>query len=326
MLRIPVVVLSVVAGILVLTTAAIWVARKFISRSPLPDYVVKVDSSTIAYMEIYPGDPAGDTIILRKIDTLWEIRVQPEMWKPASARYTRSIIRQISEIKPAFIVTTEPDQWHRFKVDTTGVRIVLRDAQEKVLADFIVGNFNFLPGQGMVTYVRLTDEPTVYAVNEFIELGLSPKINDWRDATLIRDSWRDWKIIEISCRDKLFVIAADTATPGNWTLNSRPVDSLLTVRLLQKLVFLRADAFADDVSPDQLPPQPSLSIRITKDGGSITEVRFYSFRQDTMIRVLAVSSLQPRNVIMEMKPRWRVHEYVEEYLSQVLETPSAMCR
>ena len=63
-----------------------------------------------------------------------------------------------------------------------GKRVTLRDASEKILADFIIGNeVKDRPGQ---RYVRVPDQKPTYGVN--VKVDLSTKFADWIETNLLK--------------------------------------------------------------------------------------------------------------------------------------------
>ncbi len=299
--------LLIILGVAVLLVGIGIILKLRKQTRQLPEFLVQIDTSQIAYVELLPGSPDADTIYLRRASNQWLIRVLDTIWKPALASYVRSNLASLAELKPLYIASTDEKQWSQFGVDTQGLRVRLYDHNHQLLADFIVGTYHFQPG-ATITYIRLPEDPTVYAVGKFLEVGLSPKISQWRESILIRNQWQKWHSIELICSGTHTLIQYDS-TARTWQLNNQlTIDSALIARFLPKFTFLRGNNFVDTLTPNQL-GNPILTLRIHGTQQGTTELQLYTASNN---QILATSSLQAQDVLLTIEPPDRIHDIIQE--------------
>jgi len=136
-----------------------------------------------------------------------------------------------------------------------------------VLADFIVGRFNFnQQTRQALSYVRLTEEEEVYAVDGFLSMTFGQDINAFRNKQIL-------KIDGVDAVNGIQLQSGDTALNfqklnGNWVLNNeQPVDSTKMATYLSGLLFVAGNTFADDFTPSSNPEQ---SLRIQAGATPVT--------------------------------------------------------
>ncbi|MCX8491365.1 MAG: DUF4340 domain-containing protein [Cyclobacteriaceae bacterium] len=103
------------------------------------------------------------------------------------------------------------------------------------------GQFN--PGE-IFTYVRLTNEDEVYAVEGFLESSFNRSYTDWRDKSFLR--LKKEQITDIQFlypADSSFVL---TKKNKQWWIGAEPADSTKVNSYLSQLEFKNANGFADE--------------------------------------------------------------------------------
>lgn len=317
---------AVLGGLIVAILAGVllyqW-SRKRAAERRLPGFVVQVDTAEVTDILIFPPPTKGDSTHLRRVNTSrWEILTLAGVWKPASAQFVSSILRQIAHLRVGALVARSKDQWKEFGVDTAGTRIILKH-RDNVLADFVVGRLTYQQGVGMVTYVRLTDEERVFLVEKFLEIALTRRINEWRDQTLLHD-YNLWHRIEFHTPTETFLL---TKSGERWQLLlggrilPQPDSAQLDSYVRTSLGFLRSDAFIDTISADSLLGlSPAYAVYFYGVGDSLLSwLKYYPAQvQDTAERWWVVSSFQPENVFYSGKDRLfsQVWNKPLEWLSQ----------
>ena len=132
----------------------------------------------------------------------------------------------------------------------SGTRVQLYKG-DVVIADIHIGRvgFNqssdgqFNPG-GIFTYVRLTNENEVYAVEGFLESSFNRSYTDWRDKSFLRI--KKEKISEIQFiypGDSSFVL---TKKDKGWWIGAEASDSIKVNSYLSQLEYKNANGFADE--------------------------------------------------------------------------------
>jgi hypothetical protein len=224
----------------------------------------------------------------------WKMKANGREYR-TDDNYIRSMIWGISQLKAERIAASNENKWKEFEVtDSLALRVTLK-GKSKVLADLLVGKFNYQSPAGsnpfeqqgnMTTYIRVADEQEVYAVNGFIRGEISPEINRFRDKTIVR-------IRSGSLRKLTFQYPADSSLilekQGNlWTINGVPADSANVVQYINSMENLTEIGFTDD-SPLNGPPVFKLTIE--SDSALPAEVMAYA--SETANGYIITSSMNP---------------------------------
>jgi len=154
-----------------------------------------------------------------------------------------------------------------------GKRVTLRDASEKVLADFIIGKEVRGDRTGQ-RYVRVPGQKRIYGVN--LKVDLSTKFPDWIETNLLKvDASKIRKVAfdghkvnpdqgTITAGELLVIDRKDSAGP--WTLEDLPADKELSTEKLTALTSALADLKIVGVRPK--PEGLSNDLKLA-DGGEI---------------------------------------------------------
>jgi hypothetical protein len=156
----------------------------------------------------------------------------------------------------------------------------------EVLADLRVGKtgFNQQPGQqqfnpgGVFTYVRLSDQDEVYAVEGFLESTFDRSYNDWRDKAFLR--LKQNTITKVSFTypaDSGFVIEK---RDKKWWLNNTEADSAKVKSYLAQLEYKNATSFTDDFSGKA---SPQVVIQFNGVAGNLATVQAWKRTDDWVI-------------------------------------------
>jgi hypothetical protein len=151
-----------------------------------------------------------------------------------------------------------------------GKRVTLRDASEKVVADFIIGNEikgnERKEGSGAQRYVRVPGQKQIYGVN--VKADLSTRFADWIETNLLKveaskirrivfDNYKlqeapDGRGMILQRGEKLTIERKDSSGP--WTMEGIPTDQELSEDKLRALT----DALGDLKIVGVRPKPPSL--------------------------------------------------------------------
>jgi Domain of unknown function (DUF4340) len=161
-----------------------------------------------------------------------------------------------------------------------GKRVTLRDASERVLADFIIGNEikgnERKEGSGGQRYVRVPGQKRIYGVN--VKADLSTRFADWIetnllkvDATKVRrivfDNYKlqeagDGRGMVLQRGEKLTIERKDSSGP--WTMEGLPADQELSDEKLRALTDALGDLKIVGVRPKppglKDPNQPEMKL------------------------------------------------------------------
>ncbi|MBL7850203.1 MAG: DUF4340 domain-containing protein [Cyclobacteriaceae bacterium] len=257
-------------AVILLSLILVFIAvRKF--RSPrlegnLPATLVELDTAKITEIIITPAKDRRQPVRLARAGG-WKL-MKGEQALRLEQGAAASLLRVLTSVKPERMASKKMEKWDEFQVgDSTGTRVQVM-AGTSVEADVVIGRSGFgqTPTQAYggpaFTYMRLHDEPEVYAISGFLDAQFNRAIDDWRDKSFLRVK-RD-SVTRVTFRypaDSSFVIEK---IGGKWTMGGDPVDSMEVRSFLSGMEYRNATAFAPAA------PAGSATVSVTLEKGSKT--------------------------------------------------------
>ncbi|NOX85719.1 MAG: DUF4340 domain-containing protein [Chlorobi bacterium] len=251
---------SKVLWIVLVVLVALFLILKFTDRSErtIRENLVSVDTARINRIEIKQPANGGHVELLKKNGN-WQVKEQERFFK-ADNRKVRSLLTEISALKPQSIAATSSEKWDKYKVsDSTGTRIQFKQGDE-IRADLILGRINFrVPKQEsqnpymrrqqeILMYVRPYEDENVYVTDGMVKLGLGSKPDDYRQKMLCRVNADEIKSVDFSYPGKSsFTVRQQD---NKWLLDDSPADSAKTVNYVRKLKNAMGNRFIHDFNPE----------------------------------------------------------------------------
>lgn len=223
--------------------------RKF--RSPrlegnLPVAVVKIDTARVTDLLVTPAKGNRETVRMTRSGG-WKL-MKGEQTLRLEQGAAASALRMLTGLKPERLAAKRQEKWNEFGVgDSTGTRVQVM-AGTSTLADLVIGRSGFgqtptasYGGPGF-TYVRLYDEPEVFAVGGFLDAQFNRTLDDWRDKSFLRLSKDSVNRVRFSYpADSSFVIDRQS---GKWLMTNMLADSTAIRSYLGGMTYKNATAFA----------------------------------------------------------------------------------
>ena len=188
---------------------------------------------------------------------------------PADSDMISNMIFELSALQAVQKVAAKKDRWSEFDVtDTTGVRVIV-NSDKKVIGDIHIGRFSYNQNtRKPKTYVRLTKEKDVFAVEGYLSMTFNRDINGLRDKSVFRGNRNDISRISVSYpADSSFTLINDEAS--GWTINGEPVDSTYMSNYLESISYTVGTEFRDDV---EIPVMTSAPYSLIIEGINMTSV------------------------------------------------------
>jgi hypothetical protein len=185
-------VVFIVLGLLFVITR--FTSQKKSNRSLQTD-IVQIDTSQVSSMLLYPVSEKGSELLFERKGPGWTVS-DGAIVASADDRSVLGALVEIQNLKAEQLVARSEDKWEEYQVnDSLGSRIILKEGN-KTLLDLVVGRFHYQPAQGgnnmygqnrgtAKTYIRLTNEEEVYAVEGFLAMSLNQPFERWRDQTIL---------------------------------------------------------------------------------------------------------------------------------------------
>lgn len=257
--------LVAVFGGLILLFVAVKLYRSPTLESNLPASLVEMDTAAVTELVVTPAKARSENIRIVKSGGWKLVRDNKNLRLDQGAG--PNALRMLMTIKPERMISKRSEKWDEFGVgDSTGthVRIMAGTSME---AELIIGRSGFgqAAGQGYgppYTYVRVADEPEVYAVSGFLDAQFNRVYDDWRDKSFLR-------LVRDSVNHITFHYPSDSSfvldkRQGKWMVNNDPADSVSVNSYLSSLGYRNVQAFASSQPTGSAP----IVITFEKNGKS----------------------------------------------------------
>ena len=238
--KILIIVLLVLAVAFVLTR----VFRAPARESNLDADALKVDTSGIHKIQLYPAADERTGVTLTKDGKQWKVS-RDKVNSRANGDRVETLLSRLATLKPERIATRKEEKWNDYRVsDSTGTAVAVFAGNDE--HKFIVGKES-----AGVTYIRKGGDDEVYAVSGSIASAFNLKFNDWRDPLLLQIMKNAvTKITFDYPADSGFVLAKNGKA---WMIDNTPADSAKTETFLNRLRLKKLTNFADDFSANSQP-------------------------------------------------------------------------
>ena len=222
------------------------------------DTLVALDTAVVDKIELYPQANEQQLITLRRQGDGWQLQAG-NLTDDADISLVKGMLNELADMRPQRLVATSREQWAAHEVaDSLGTRVKVYSG-EKLLADFVVGKFNFQPAtRSMSTSVRLAEDEDVYTVEGFLSSTFNRKAADLRDKTFIEfDNSQLQQLTFTYPADSGFVLSKNAA---GWLVDIEPADSSAVVSYLSSIRHMRFNTFADRAPAGQ----PAYQLQISR--------------------------------------------------------------
>ncbi len=248
-------------GLILLLTFVIKVPKE---KASLKGKILEFDTTEVSKIILYPKTGTGDAIEFSKNQDKWTVK-QGMISSATQKGVVQEIFNEISAIKPQRLAATNKSKWKEFELtDSLATRIKFQDKKGKNLADIMIGKFGYKQvnnpyggygGYGGniqgTSYVRLTKEKEVYAVEGFLAFSFNRSFDEWRDKSFLQTKKEDiTKITFTYPADSSFTLVKKDSL---WYSGTSVTDSSNTAQYLSTLGFLNAQTFKNDYKPVSSP-------------------------------------------------------------------------
>ena len=292
--RTLIIILIVLAGVFLVTRYF----RSRTSESTLKDFQVKLDTSKIDRISIYPKAEDQQEIRFTRKGYQWTVQ-KGEIIAEAEQNSVANIFAELLSAKADQLVAVDKEKWSEFNVDDSlGTRVVMNEGKRTRL-DMIIGRFNYQPSPGGyrggygqnygrgLTYVRMGDENEVYAVEGYLAMIFNQDFNSWRNQVLLSLTKNNITRITFDYpRDTGFVLVLQDSV---WMMDGMSPDSTSIAKYLNSLTRKAGGDFADDFSAVTA---PDYQLIIEGNNMQAVTVRAYPGTENKFI---LQSSLNPKS-------------------------------
>ncbi len=255
--------LLITLGVLIAILIVVMISDSKTEDRSFKKDLISLEVDQVNEIQIYPrGAATGSFVTLNKAEDTWKVSGEKGTFR-ADQNQVPNMIRQLNEITAERVAANKKDQWAKYEVnDSLSTRVVAK-GEKGELVDIYIGKFSYQQPantgaynpyqqqQGkMTTYVRLSKEKEVYAVNGFLSASFNKDVDQLRDRTVISGNSGNWTKVSVNHPgDSSFVMEKN----GNeWRINNMACDSASVVEYIRNLGSLRGSAYVQGLSQGEV--------------------------------------------------------------------------
>lgn len=211
---------------------------------------VKIDTSAVTQILIYPKAEKGKEIKITKTDKGWDLQ-NDKIKTAADSNTVRSLLANFVDVKSVSLGAADKSGWEEMQTtDTSGTRIKIITKDQTY--EMIIGKFGYDPSsRNGMTYIRHANEEPVYAIEGFLSMSINQGFNSWRNRAFIHGNKDNWNNLTFTYPgDSSFVI---TKQNNAWLVNGEAGDSAKILNYLNGLASMQSSGFVDSYSPSSTP-------------------------------------------------------------------------
>ncbi len=213
--------------------------------------LVKIDTSTVTKVVVFPKADDFAEVTLTREGSNWII-TKGDLTTIATSNNVNSLLGQLSLIKTKRIAAKNSEKWVDYEVEDDKATRLQVYAGTKLLRDFMIGRFSFNQQTRQATsFVRLTGEDEVYAVDGFLSMSLGQGFDAYRNKEILNVAQADFTGLDFRLEDYMFSF---NKSGKDWVMNNDiniPLDSALMYNLLNNIQNVSGSEFIDDFDPVQ---------------------------------------------------------------------------
>jgi hypothetical protein len=220
----------------------------------------------------------GKKVTLQKNDAGWKVSGATNTAYRADAQQVDQAIERLAHLQVKSVATRNPDNYTRYKADSTGTKVLLMN-DDKQLAGVIIGAPQFVSRREFNSYVRPINDKSVYAVDGFLGSSFSAEVDQWRDKGV-------WKLDKGQITGIDFQFPADSSyhikrvEKNKWISNGDTLKESSVRSILNQFSPLRVQHFVDSLSASNF-GEKLYAVQLHMSNGSQKTLRLKPFAGDT---------------------------------------------
>jgi len=266
-------------------------------RSTLKSTLVEVDTADVGRIIIIPEASAGKPFEFIRDGTKWTVTQDNIISAPVKGA-VENIFREVLAIGPQSLAAVGKSAWEEYELtDSLATRVKFLNKRGKDLGEIMIGKFSYKQvnnpyaaygGDNIegTTYVRLSAEDEIYAVEGFLAFSLSGAFNDWRDKSFLKCKKEDiTKVTFTLPADSSYTLALKDSI---WFAGNHPADSAKTSTYLNSIGLMDGQDFRDGYKPTSSP-----EYQMVIEGNNLLNVSVKCYKGESGDEYILNSSLKP---------------------------------
>lgn len=258
--------------------------------------LIQIDTASITTINLYPKSDEQKEITLSKENGMW-VATQGTVTTKANQSAIKALIGNLGLIKTKRIAAKKQEKWKDYEVEETSGSRVKVFAGSQLLEDFIVGRFSFnQQTRSGLSFVRLTNEDEVYAVDGFLSMTMSQGFDSYRVKEFIKLNTGDITSLTLTNNDG--TVRQFSAINGQWTKEGNPIDSTTMATYLTGIQNTFGGNFVDGLEEGTLSSQLFKTLTIAGNN-LVSSISVNCYRDINREKPYLMRSSQNKDAVFE---------------------------
>ncbi|MEM1093377.1 MAG: DUF4340 domain-containing protein [Bacteroidota bacterium] len=199
----------------------------------------------------------GETSTAEHSSGMWQLTAPMETL--ADSTVVTRFIESVQAIELSEVVSTNPERYAKFGVDSTAAQVRVTTAGGDDTAMFVGRQGNDFRS----VYVRLANDPRVFLTTE--RLTLPTDFSTWRDKTIFAIDPSAVQSASVMTPEHSYMLSA---TPQGWQVDGAAADSASVMQWLLRFAPVNADGFVSEADVEPIRTDATHRIAITQTDGT----------------------------------------------------------
>ena len=224
-------------------------AKLFSNKTPDRSFepeLVKIDTTLVTKILLNTKADNQEEVVLEKTGTTWQA-TKGDISVVANSATVNALLDQLVLVKTKRVAAKKKDKWSDYELEEGKANRIRIYAGNELLKDVVVGRFDFNQStRSATTFVRLSEEENVYAVDGFLSMAFGNGFNAYRNNALTKMRAEDILKVSLKNADQMIEL---TKNGSNWmSSNGQVLDSLKMANYLNALSTVKGSNFDDAFS------------------------------------------------------------------------------
>ncbi len=251
--------------------------------------LVKVDSSMVTALYLYPSSLDQEEIIISRIGQKWEL-ISGDKRANADQKLIKNMMGQLLLIVPKSVAATSNEKWEKFEVsDSSSTKVIVFENGEPTTTLFI-GKFSYNETtRSTTTYIRLKGDDEVYSIESMMGYIFNRGFLQMRDRTIIKGNKENWTKLAFNYSTRSSFVLNKLSE--HWLINGEVTDSAKTEKFLADISNVVSPNMMDGLKQELL--GDPISILKIEGNNLRNPIEVIAYPADTINKYFITSSLNP---------------------------------
>ncbi len=253
--------------------------KKKNSKTVLDSNLISIDTAKISKIEIIKALDNKKDILFTNNKNEWEVK-QGIISSKVKNSDLKNMLNLLEKLKIERLVAKSEKQWGIYKLgDSLATKIRIEENETGKISTLYLGKMKYEQpknqynryGVNGSTYLRINNDPKVYAVKGLLSSTFNRDFNSWRNSDIIKLNKNDVNTIEFNYpKEENFILSKKDSI---WNVNDQIADAEKINQYLTTLSYKSHSKFADEFMPSS-----NYEYQLKIDGDNMNSIELEAYK------------------------------------------------